>query len=840
MKTLNLKNILFLILLTGIFIIPTGCKKKTNPEPDPNPQPDEIIIADNTKVPDLQDRNSIVQIDTNNFTFKFSSGSDFAKNLKSGDILVDSASDKARYGYLRKVKSVQSSKGEIVVTTEPAGLTDAILQGKINFNSGKLKASEISRMELAKGVKLKSLKNTNFTVFDMDYDMEFGSGDNKITVQGNTQLDMEVFFNFDWDYCIICDPPTVEVNLFESGVELDQSASININSQTGASINQRIPIATYYFEPWTFTIGPVPVVFVPKIQLFIAVDGSIEAEFSSGATEGFSGKLGTRYTADDGWGTIKEKTSTFDYYPPNLDVSTNIEANVGPEVSLLLYGVAGPFTNVTACSKLDAELHTGTDNWDLDFNVGVKAEVGIKVDVLIFDDEWKKDFCLFEQNLMHLDNEPMGTGIYFETPVDGGWYGLGSNVDIKARVTGPSPSRIDFLVDNQTVTSITQEPWEYVWNTESATYGEHTLVINDVIGENIIASDTISISLLNAEWETVDLSSYGLSDGTINSDVFFTGDNEGWIAGGSSYGLDGYVLHTTDGGATWNNIAPTGLEAPIALEKIIFLNEDELLLRTKTGRVITSTTWNDIHWSTDPPGGGGPTFKDFDVSDIALSTSAKIIGVGNSITNTKKYTIITADAVSQDFQPIGYTDIDYYYNDMPTAPRVYCRNDKAIVFNLKDQSNPLRQYIMLSENGGMDWETQQLNASGITRDDDIYGAFFLDEQKGWLVGRESQGFAFVLITTDGGQSWDKINVEDADGFGSIWMIDTKEGYATVNTLNVDDNPQTKLYHTLDGGYNWSPMDIVNTRQPMIKVFFRGPYLGYTVGGGSDVFKFSVN
>jgi len=71
------------------------------------------------------------------------------------------------------------------------------------------------------------------------------------------------------------------------------------------------------------------------------------------------------------------------------------------------------------------------------------------------------------------------------------------------------------------------------------------------------------------------------------------------------------------------------------------------------------------------------------------------------------------------------------------------------------------------------------------------------------------------------------------------MLSDEEGYATVDALDVGDIINTKLYHTQDGGYTWEPVDIVNTIMAMKKVFFRGPYLGYTVGMGSDAYSFTV-
>ncbi len=91
----HMKKTLLLIIL-AIILIPTGCKKKEEPKPEPpKPNTGEVIVADNTKVMDLTTRQAIASIDTANYTFVFNTETDFVKNLKVGDILVDSTSDKA-------------------------------------------------------------------------------------------------------------------------------------------------------------------------------------------------------------------------------------------------------------------------------------------------------------------------------------------------------------------------------------------------------------------------------------------------------------------------------------------------------------------------------------------------------------------------------------------------------------------------------------------------------------------------------------------------------------------------------------------------------------------------
>lgn len=829
------KFLTLLIITFGVLTIPFACKKRID-DPDPEPQPDEVIVADETIVMDLETRAAIISIDTNDFTFRFSE-TDLVANMKVGDILVDSASELAQYGYLRKIISIEDSKGEKTIHTEPVGLTEAVLQGSIDFKSGSLKMDQVDRMVLADGVSLSASRGTDFNVFSMDYEMEFADGDNKLTIQGSTSLDMEVFFKFDWDYCILCLPPDVTIELFESGIEINQSASINVDSYYGASVIETIPFATFYFDPWTFTVGPIPIVFVPKVELFISVDGTVTAEFSTGASESFDGRLGTRYTSADGWSMIKERTFNYDYFPPELDLSASIEAGVGPEVSLMLYGVAGPYTNVMACTKLEAELYTGTNNWDLDYKVGVKAGAGVKIDVLLFEDSWGDSICLFEQTLMHLENEPMETGVFFEKPIDGAWLSIGSEVQLEARVTGSTPSELEFMVDGLKIGALSSEPWVHIWNTSNSVLGEHELIVNDIIGGVVVDSDTITVQLVNAIWDVVDLSAYGQSNETVNTDIFFSSETEGWMSGGSAYGLGGYLLHTTDGGDSWDNIAPHNLFP--RFDQILVMNEDEFLMRTISGEVLTSKHWNDITWTepTQPPT-GGLTYENAEVNSIALSASGYLMATAKRYDETE-YSIRRAQAATDDYQPEGSTAIPYYYDDFPTHPEVYFRNDFGIVYDIKDQNNPLCQYIMISQDGGVSWESMQLNASGITREDDIKAAFFIDESKGWLVGRENQGYAVVLRTDDGGSTWEKFVVEEAINFGSVWFVDNNKGYAAVNAYDNLGYANNKLFHTQDGGVTWEPVDISETIVPMKKVFFKGPNLGFAVGQGADIYRYTV-
>ncbi len=826
-----MRRILLLVMI-GIMLVPAGCKKeKEEPKPDPNPKPGEIVVADITKVMDASTREAIASIDTINYTFVFNGQSNLLNNLKVGDILVDSCSDKAPYGYLRKITKIEGSKSDKTVQTEQAKLTDAVLQGSIDFSASELPLmrNRVRSMKLAPGVTLKNMKNTDFSVFYFDYDMHLGDDDAQINITGNSSLDMGLFFKFNWSYQIV-PHPDVTVNLFKAGIDVDQSSSIDITSEAGSTLNKNITLATFYFDPWTFSVGPVPVVFFPKVELVMGIDGTVSALFSTGASEEYHGELGLQYTSDSGFGPLSGSNFSYDYFAPSLETGSSVTAKVGPEVSLMLYNVVGPYIWFSGYTALDAFYYNSTGNWDMDFVVGADVTTGIKIDLFSFEHDWHADFNLFEQSLIHLDNEPMETGIFFVHPNDGNWYPLGSDLTLQARVTGTTPDEVIFYADGTQIGSDNSEPYELVWNTTSATHGEHTLIVNDVANGEVIGADTVTINLLTAKWDAVDFTNVGLNNETISNDVYFEDEETGYIVGGTRYGYGGYLLKTTDGGLTWNNIAPD--DFLISIMELLHLNQGEMVLRMFDGSVFSAGTWDKEYGFFDMDGTWIVTFDKCTIYNMALSFDGFIYAVGMHY-NSENYVLYKSNTANHSLA--GTIDIPY----AGSLPKVYFFRNKGFVYNLSNPANPLRQYYMVSNNNGETWETKVLNVSGVTPEDVLKDAFFVNETHGWIVGHDSNGHALVLITEDGGETWEKVDVNEPYSFGSVSFINNKEGYATVNSENIYGYENDKLYHTQDGGHTWEGLDLTNAALSLKKVNMLNYKRGFAVGHGAAGYRFSV-
>ena len=106
-----LKLAFFFILVLSIS---NSCKKNEEEEEKPH----AIEINEQTKVMPVESRQHITSIDPNTYTFTFNGSDNFINDLTVGNILVDSMSTLAPYGYLRKITAITENKGNKQIQTE--------------------------------------------------------------------------------------------------------------------------------------------------------------------------------------------------------------------------------------------------------------------------------------------------------------------------------------------------------------------------------------------------------------------------------------------------------------------------------------------------------------------------------------------------------------------------------------------------------------------------------------------------------------------------------------------------------------------------------------------------
>jgi hypothetical protein len=156
-------------------------------------------------------------------------------------------------------------------------------------------------------------------------------------------------------------------------------------------VELRQEIARYTFAPIVVWVGTVPVVFTPVLAVHVGLDGTVSVGISAGVTESSTLTAGATFAQAE-WTPVWGMSQTFDYRSPELFAGARFLASAGPRLSLLVYGVAGPYTETTTYLELEADL-LAVPWWQL-FG-GIRGDVGVRVEIL------GRVIASYQANLFH-------------------------------------------------------------------------------------------------------------------------------------------------------------------------------------------------------------------------------------------------------------------------------------------------------------------------------------------------------------------------------------------------------------------------------------------------------
>ena len=142
---------------------------------------------------------------------------------------------------------------------------------------------------------------------------------------------------------------------------------------TRTQLELRIPVATTTFGAVTFG----PVVVVPVLTVYVGIDGSLSAGITAGLTQSAGLRVGIAYSGGN-WSPIADFSNNFSVSLPTVQVGAQVRAYAQPELAFLLYGVGGPYANLTG--YFDLEMNPLTNPW-LALYGGIQAGAGVKVEV---------------------------------------------------------------------------------------------------------------------------------------------------------------------------------------------------------------------------------------------------------------------------------------------------------------------------------------------------------------------------------------------------------------------------------------------------------------------------
>lgn len=287
--------------------------------------------------------------------------------VQSGDIIVSGPSQPLPFGFLRRVTAVSQAGGEVAVQTEPATLTEAVQQGQIGW-SRSFSAADVISVQAREGVVVHL--GPDAPADDEFYVTIPGLNDTCLSATGSVSVpQFHVDFNLEISWFAL-----QEARFIVTQQVIDDIA---LTVTCDGSRDREWPLAQFILAPVVVPVGPVPVVFVPKLDLILGVEGTISAGLSFEAALDVTVRGGFQF-ADGSFDAIGEFTPIVSgSLQPATSASVKLYA--GPELSLLVYGVSGPFLQNGL--YVQGEVNADVDPWWALY-WGLEANVGLELEIL--------------------------------------------------------------------------------------------------------------------------------------------------------------------------------------------------------------------------------------------------------------------------------------------------------------------------------------------------------------------------------------------------------------------------------------------------------------------------
>lgn len=275
--------------------------------------------------------------------------------------------------------------------------------------------------------------------------------------------------------------------------------------------------------------------------------------------------------------------------------------------------------------------------------------------------------------------------------------------------------------------------------------------------------------------------------------IAFSGSSTAWLVTGK----DGELLHTSNGGATWDRVPAARVGG---FDVINFINEQRGWAVSKQAQVWRTTdggrTWTETA-SLRPPDGA----TEF--------TSA------NSILFADEQRGWIVETFSVWHTEDGGRD---WARGLSTSLPASAGNDILDIFFLNPQVGwacGSRGRLYHTIDGGFTWHSQVV-ANG---DDYFYQIQFIDTRTGWLKGGNS-----IYRTVDGGETWQprQIAVEGIVA-GLTSFVSADEGWIVGHLEQgggtVAYSERGIVLHTTDGGSRWQTLEVGENEPFFSRVHF---------------------
>lgn len=236
--------------------------------------------------------------------------------------------------------------------------------------------------------------------------------------------------------------------------------------------------------------------------------------------------------------------------------------------------------------------------------------------------------------------------------------------------------------------------------------------------------------------------------------VSFTGENNGWAAT-----VDGSVFKTTDGGESWNEFSYAD-----AVPGMVFSICDLLkFFDDNTGFIIAGKLRN-IYLLKSVDGGETWSVKDSLVSATLLRRWYDIDFYGtNGVLVGDKKEIQKYSSDYGETWTLSTAIVDGFFRDLKYVK--FLSDTEIVTIGEGNEFSGVPVPVYKSYDGGETWVKKNQSLSTVY--DRVRSAYFKNESDGIGVGSDGFSKAFVVKTTDGGETWTHTVLDYAFGLQVI-------------------------------------------------------------------------
>ncbi len=332
-------------------------------------------IPETTAVLDVESLDCLVEVSADGRILAFDCVTPFLQQLDVGDYVVAGVCTEMPFGFLGEATSIYEIGGQLILETAPATLQDLLNYGTVHV-SGTLSEEDLLSPQLAartEAIDLADPLEFSYTLDTVlyDHDGDPATDDDQIVAHGTIDFSLAYEFEVEFGW--------FSIERFAFTATTSEVASFDVEGDIAlVSVDYSKELWRHYFTPITVMVGPIPVVIVPLVTITVGVNGDVTVGVTCGVDQRADLIAGVAFE-DGSWGLIQEFTYDFDYREPVVTATCLFRGYARPELSLLLYGVAGACANVEGYLEFDADI-SREPRWQLYGGLG--AHVGVEIDVL--------------------------------------------------------------------------------------------------------------------------------------------------------------------------------------------------------------------------------------------------------------------------------------------------------------------------------------------------------------------------------------------------------------------------------------------------------------------------